>query len=61
MILSAIAADLQTRRASLDRADDLRSLMVIVKLKPGGRSVRSVIVSMEQERLVENGGTERPT
>lgn len=44
-ILSAIVRQLEARRALIDRADDLDSIIITVKINTGTTAVRSTAVS----------------
>jgi hypothetical protein len=48
-ILDAVRQELDRHRPYLDRIDGLRSVMLVIKVRPGTREVRAVIFSPEVE------------
>lgn len=53
VMLEAIRAVVEARRAEIDAAQDLRAVVLDIKLRPGVWTPRAVVVNLERETLFE--------
>lgn len=55
VVIDALKAVVEARRAEIDAAQDLRAINLDVRLKPGAWTPRAVVLNLERETVFESG------